>query len=332
MDFVPYDAHRIRFTLLNYNYDDYEPHYGNFNRTPRIFHRPNQVGVLHYAWTASPSLVNELVVSGSTDHVFINIDTSKGLYDRTQYGINYPFLYSAATKTIPNKIPTIGISNFGTLDGGPYPSHSGGIVYGIGDNVTKVLGNHTLKAGFNFEYAGENNFDQISVSSTVPGATNNQNGFFRFTDTRNGLKNNGIAASTGKAVANSAVGLFDTYGEIGQRSYTLYRGTMYEASSRTSGAPAPTSSSRLASAIPHEPLLRKVGQPRRLQPLQLQPRQRRHRQPTTDIVTGGDRYNGVVIPGSGFPSSAAGPRRSCDIRPASQNLFRGFSAMSIPPL
>ena len=92
---------------------------------------------------------------GPTDHVFITIDTSKGLFDRTQYGINYPFLYSASTKTIPNKIPTIGITNFGTLDGGPYPSHSGGIVYDIGDNVTKVLGNHTLKAGFNFEYAGE---------------------------------------------------------------------------------------------------------------------------------------------------------------------------------
>jgi alpha-mannosidase len=72
LDYVPSDDHRIRFSLLNYNYDDLEPHYGNFNRNPRIFHRPNQIGVVHYAWTISPTTVNELVVSAAADHVFIN--------------------------------------------------------------------------------------------------------------------------------------------------------------------------------------------------------------------------------------------------------------------
>jgi len=48
VDFVPADAHHFRFSLLNYNYDDYEPHFGNFNTNPRIFHRPNQIGVFHY--------------------------------------------------------------------------------------------------------------------------------------------------------------------------------------------------------------------------------------------------------------------------------------------
>jgi len=166
IDFIPYDAHRIRFTILNYNYTDYTPHYGNFNRNPRIFTRPNQIGVLHYDWTVSPSLVNELVVSAAADHVNIDIDRSSGFYDRTKYGITYPYLYSASTKTIPNKIPTVSLPNFDLLDGGPYPSRSGGMVYNLADNVTKVLGNHTLKAGFNFEYSGENNFDQITVSNT----------------------------------------------------------------------------------------------------------------------------------------------------------------------
>jgi hypothetical protein len=325
IDFVPYDPHRIRFTLLNYNYDDYEPHYGNFNRTPRIFHRPNQVAVLHYSWTVTPTLVNELVVSAAADHVFINIDTSKGLYDRTQYGINYPYLYSASTKTIPNKIPTIGISNFGTLDGGPYPSHSGGIVYGIGDNLTKVIGNHTLKAGFNFEYAGENNFDQISVSSTVPGATNNQNGFFRFTDTRNNLTNGPIKVTTGKAVANVATGLFDTYGEIGQRSYTLYRGTMYEGFVQDQWRAR--SNLVIEAGIRYSimnPYYAKWGNQAVFSQTSYLAANAVTVDPTTDAVTGGDRYNGVVIPGSGFPSSAAG-----HVDPAILSgytaLFRGFS-------
>ena len=143
----PTDAHHFRFSLLNYNYDDYEPHFGNFNTNPRIFHRPNQVGVFHYTWTISPSMVNDAFVSAAADHVNINIDTSSGLFDRTKYGINYPYLFGSATKVVPNKIPTIQLANFGTLDGGPYPSRSGGMVYDVGDTLTKVWGNHTLKFG-----------------------------------------------------------------------------------------------------------------------------------------------------------------------------------------
>ena len=33
---------------------------------------------------------------------------------------------------------------------------------------------------------------------------------------------------TGVAIANAALGLFDTYAEIGDRSYTPYRGHMFE--------------------------------------------------------------------------------------------------------
>jgi hypothetical protein len=143
VDFVPSDKHHFRFSLLNYNYNDYEPHFGNFNTNPRIFDRPNQIGVFHYTWTINPTTVNDAYVSGAADHVTIGVDTSSGLYDRTKYGINYQYLFGSADKVIPNKIPTIQLQNFGTLDGGPYPSRSGGIVYDVGDTVTKVWGNHT---------------------------------------------------------------------------------------------------------------------------------------------------------------------------------------------
>ena len=321
LDYVPTEAHRIRFTVLNYNYDDLEPHYGNFNRNPRIFHRPNQVGVLHHAWTISPSMVNELVVSAAADHVFINIDTSSGRYDRTKYGINYPYLYSAATKTIPNKIPTINISNFGILDGGPYPSHSGGVVYDIGDNLTKVIGNHTLKFGVNFERAGENNFDQIGVSNTVPGATNNQNGLFRFTDSRTG----GGTPSSKVAVANAALGLFDTYGEIGQRSYTLFRGNMYEAFAqdqwRAKSNLVLEMGVRYSIMQPYSALW---GNQALFSPKDYNPSLAVTVNPTTDAVTGGDPLNGVVIPGDGFPSSAKG-HVSTDLLTNYSRLFRGYS-------
>ncbi len=318
IDFIPYDAHRIRFSLLNYNYYDFSPHYGNFNLNPRIFKRPNQIAVLHYEWTASPSLVNELVVSAAADHVTIDIDQSSGRYDRTKYGIDYPYLYSAATKTIPNKVPTISLPNFDLLDGGPYPSHSGGIVYNAADNITKVIGNHTLKAGFNFEYSGENNFDQITVSNT-PGSTNNQNGKFTFTDSRTG------GTTTNIGVANAAEGLFDSYGEIGQRSYTLYRSTMYEGflQDQWRATPKLVLEAGLRYSL-YNPYYAKWGNQSVFNASLYNPANAVAVDPLSDVVTGGDRYNGVVIPGSRFPSSAAGHVDPA-ILAGFQGLFHGFS-------
>lgn len=319
------ERNAVRFSLLNYNYDDYEPHYGSFNRNPRIFHRPNQIGVFHYIWTKSATFVNDVFISAAGEHVRIDIDTSKGLYDRTRYGINYPYLYSAGTKLLPNKIPTIAISNFGTLDGGPYPSHSGGMVYDAGDTITKVWGNHSLKMGVQVEYAGENNFDQISVSATVPGATNNQNGRFGFTDTRGGN-----APTTRKAVSNVAVGLFDTYGEIGQRSYTLYRGQMYEGFVQDTWRVTPKlvieAGIRYSVMTPYYAVW---GNQSVFNPGNYNPANAVTVDPQTDIVTGGDRYNGVVIPGSGFPSSANGHVDSA-ILSGFSTLFRGYSKFYSP--
>ena len=321
VDFVPTDKHHFRFSLLNYNYDDYEPHFGNFNTNPRIFHRPNQIGVFHYTWMISPTMVNDAYVSGAADHVDINIDTSSGLYDRTKYGINYPYLFGSATKVVPNKIPTIQLSNFGTLDGGPYPSRSGGIVYDFGDTITKVWGNHTLKFGGLYEYAGENNYDQISVDNTRPGTTNNQNGLFVFTDTRGG------GATSKAAVANTALGLFDTYGEIGQRSYTLFRGNMFEGFGQDQWRVNPKLvleyGIRYSVMMPYHALW---GNQAFFSEKDYNPSLAPAVNPTTGFLTGGDQYNGVVIPGSGFPSAAKGHVPDNILNGSFQRLFRGYGS------
>ena len=319
VDYIPADAHHIRFSLLNYNYNDYEPHFGNFNTNPRIFNRPNQIGVLHWTWTINSHTVNDAFASGAADHVDINIDTSSGLYDRTKYGINYPYLFGAATKVVPNKIPTIQIQNFGTLDGGPYPSRSGGLVYTFGDNLSRVWGNHTLKFGFQWEYAGENNYDQISVDNTRPGTTNNQNGLFNFTDTRAG------GPATKAAVANVALGLFDTYGEIGTRSYTLFRGNMYSMYGQDQWRVTPKLvleyGLRYDIMTPYHALW---GNQAFFSPRNYDPALAPVVNPITGFLTGGDPYNGVVIPGTGFPSKAKGHVPDAILNGNFQRLFRGY--------
>lgn len=321
VDYIPLEAHHLRFSLLNYNYNDFEPHYGNFNLNPRIFTRPNQVGVFHYSWTINSSTVNEFIASAAADHVNINISLTSGLYDRTKYGIDYPYLYSAATKTIPNKIPTIEIANFGTIDGGPYPSRSGGIVYDIADNLTKVFGSHTVKIGGLWEYAGENNFDQISVSSTTPGSTNNQNGLFTFTDSR--VTN---AQTSKAAIANAALGLFDTYGEIGQRSYTLFRSNMFEGFAqdqwRATSKLVIEMGARYSVYTPYYAIW---GNQSFFDPAYYNAANAPTVNPTTGFTTGGTALNGVVIPGSRFPSSAAGHVAADILSNGYAGLFHGFN-------
>ncbi len=319
-DWVPSEAQRLRLTILNYSFHQTSPHNGNFNLLPQKWNRPNQIGVLHYDWNINPTTVNEAIVSAASDHVTIGVDTSSGLYDRTKYGINYPYLFSASTKTLPLKYPTIQLpGRFTLLDGTPYPSRSGGIVFTYGDNLTKVWGNHTAKFGASAEYAGENNFDQITVSNT-PGSTNNQNGKFVFTDTRGG--------GTGNGVANAALGLFDTYGEIGQRSYTLYRAWAYDGFAQDSWRVSPNV---VIEAGVHyswyNPYYAKWGNQSVFSPKDYNAGSAATVSPTTGTVTGTPQQllNGVVIPGSGFPSSANGHVNADILANGYPYLFRGYS-------
>ena len=122
-----------------------------------------------------------------------------------------------------DKIPTVQITGLSILDGGPYPAWSTGPMYNWSDNFTWIANSaHTLKFGVNFESAQQNNGDQIVVGSNIPGGTNNQNGKFDFLDTGN-------PQTTGLGIANAALGLFNSYGEIGQRAYTLLRSNALEA-------------------------------------------------------------------------------------------------------
>ncbi|WP_158751470.1 carboxypeptidase-like regulatory domain-containing protein [Acidobacterium sp. S8] len=319
VDYLPSDSHHIRFSLLNYNYDSVSPHYGNFNRTPQVWHRPNQVAVFHYTWTVSPTMVNEAYVSGSADHVRIGIDLSSGLYNRTNYGINYPYLFPGGDKEIPDKIPTIQIANFDTLDGGPYPSHSGGVVWDFADSLTKIIGNHTLKAGVLYERESQNDFDQINVSSTTPGATNNQNGFFTFTDTRGGNP------SSNAGVGNTALGLFDTYGEIGVRAYTIFLANMYEYFVQDTWRAKPNLV--IEYGLRHsimQPYYARWGNLSVFSPATYDPSTAPTVDPTTGFVSGSNLYDGIVIPGSSFPSEAKGHVPDDILNGQYNNLFHGF--------
>jgi hypothetical protein len=328
IDYLPAPAHHLRFSVLNYNYNQVSPFSSNFLQLPEVWNWPNQVGILHYIWTINPTTVNDVTFSASADHVTITNDLSSGLANRSNYGINFPYLFPAAQKENPNKIPTVEIANFTTDSGEPYPSHSGGVITNLADNLTKVLGNHTLVVGGLWRRDGENDFDQISVYDTVPGATNNQNGQFIFTDTRTGA-----FPTTGAAVANAALGLFDTYGEIGQKSYTLFRGNLGEVFAQDTWRATPKTvieyGVRYSVSQPFYALWRNQSV---FDPARYNPATAPTVNPTTGYASGGNAYDGVVIPGTGFPSSAQGHLPASILNGQYQSLFSGSSHYSNIPL
>lgn len=326
---------RLAFRRQNYKYLEYQPLDGNTDRTPKFFDRPNQTNSLSHVWIISPTKVNELLLTASLDIVRIPVDTAN-FFDRTKAcagsivrcSLNYPYIFNDG-KLIPNRIPTVNLANFSTLNGGPYPSHSSGPIYNLSDSFTWTRGNHTLKFGAMFERAGENDNDEINVQA-CPTCTNTQNGQFQFTDKR--------AGGTGVAIADAALGLFDTYSEIGHRAYTIFRGNMWETFAQDSWSLTPKLhvdyGLRYTVIVPYHATWGNmiVFDPKFYDPAKAVTINRStglivgQVDPKTGLVlgTGKDVYNGMVIPGSGFPNSAKGRVPEADPNQFDfSRLFRG---------
>ena len=317
IDWQPSEKHHISSRRTDASYYEYQPFDQGSGLTGKYFNRPNQTNTVAWTWTVSPTLINEARATFSLDDVYIPVNTALAGFSRQTFGINFPYLFPG--KDIPNKIPTVAVPNFYGLAGGPYPSHSSGPIWTGADTITKVWGNHTIKGGFTLEYSGENDGDQINVS-TVPGGASNQNGNFTFTDARTGL-----GATTGVGMANLAMGLADSYTEIGPRALTIWRGMMWEeflqdswkATSKlhidfgfrvttTQGFHALWGNSDYFNGTLYNP-----AQAVRVDPT------------SGNVILGtGNPYNGVIIPGfTSFPSAAVG--RVLAATPATANQCDG---------
>jgi hypothetical protein len=332
IDIQATDRQHISGRKSGAQYFEYQPFDQGSGETGKYFNRPNQTNTISWTYTVNPTLVNEARISFSLDDVYIPVNASLPGFNRSVFGIDYPYLFGG--KDIPGKIPTVNVpAPFYSLAGGPYPSHSSGPIWTGGDSITKIWKNHTFKFGFSFEYSGENDGDQINVN-TVPGGSNNQNGTFTFTDARTGL-----GATSGIGLANLALGLADSYTEIGPRAYTIWRGGMWEEFAQDSWKATQKLhidyGLRITTIQGFHPLW---GNADYFDAALYNPAQAVQVDPKTgNVILGtGNPYNGVVIPGfSSFPSSAQGrvlaaSANICDGAPCSglfaPNLSKSYIA------
>lgn len=292
-------AHRIGFSGQNYSYHEVSPFTGSFDLVGTDWDRPNQTAALNVISTLSPSWVNDFTFSAANE--VVRIDNLEGRpFQRSLYGIDFPYLFPG-TKDVGDKIPTVAITNFSTLDGGPYPAKSSGPIFSLANNVSWApSGRHTVKFGFSLEQAQQNNMDQIVVSNNVPGGTNNQNGRFEFSPTGN-------PQSTGVAIGNAALGIFNSYGEVGQRAYTLLRSTAFEAFVQDTWKVRSNLTLELGLRYAYyQPWHAKWNDIANFDAAYYDPNNAAVVDPKGGYIVSGDPYNGIVLPGSGFPDAAHG--------------------------
>jgi hypothetical protein len=298
IDFHPSDRHQLTFRGSLYDYKSTDAFRGTFDYARSAWDRPNRTAALAWTWTLSPSLINEFTFAPAADVVKIDVYRDAP-YQRSIRGINYPYLFPGVLeKEIPDKIPTIDISNFAVIDGGPYPAFSSGPIYAWSNNTTWIRGTHTFKWGTFLEYSGQNDFDQILVQ-VIPGGTNNQNGRFEFRDGRVG--------GTGLAIGNTALGLFNSYGEIGQRAYTAWRATAVDLFAQDSWKVRPNFTLEYGIRYQYWPRHHALwGNIATFSPAHFDHSNPGVVHPQGGYIVSGDPYNGVILPGNGWPDEARG--------------------------
>ena len=320
LDYRLNDSNNISYRFGRYNWVAVDAFRGDLPFARTDWERPNFTSTASWTSTLTSSLINEFTYTFSRDDVFIDVFTETGFHQRSLYGINYPYVF--AEKEIVDKIPTVsfGSGGFREIDGGPYPAFSSGPIHSVSNTTTWVRGRHTLKAGVQVEYSGEDDFDQINVSA-IPGSTNNQNGRFEFLDNRPG--------GTGLGIANAALGLYSNYAELGQRNFTKWRSLATDIFVQDSWKP--TSQLTIEGGFRYvywPPWYSTTNNIANFDPRFYDA----SRAPTIDPATGrltGDysRFNGIVLPGDGFEGDAVDSVVAQN--PAVQALFngqpRGFS-------
>jgi Carboxypeptidase regulatory-like domain len=312
------NSNQLTARYSKYSWTAIDAFRGRFPFARTDWDRPNSTLTTSWNSTIRSNLLNEFTYTHSLDQVFINVFTGTDLFKRSRTGITYQYIYKD-NKEIPDKIPTVSIANFTEIDGGPYPSSSQGPIHTFSDAMTWIRGRHTLKTGAVVEYSGEDDFDQINVQA-IPGSTNNQNGRFEFLDNRSG--------GTSLAVANVAMGLFSNYAEIGQRAFTKWRALATDVFVQDSWRPA--SNLTIEGGVrwvywpPWHSLTNNIAN---FEPGFYNPATAAVIDPNTGRITGGNRYNGIVLPGTGFKGDGTSLVVAND--PAVLALFRdqaeGFS-------
>lgn len=229
-------------------------------------------------------------------------------YSRQGQGINYPMLYNSNSS-----IPSIGISGYTGLTVSPVNWNNSDRIIFLKDDYSKVIGQHTFKAGVFYQRNRKNQDNQPTV-----------NGSFSFAT--------GHALSSGNALADAVLGNFSSYTEANGGREGWFRFTQVEWYAGDQW--------RIGQRLSLTYGLRMDYMPQQYSPLQntvvfspafYNPAQAPTVNPSDgSLVTGtGNPTNGLAVGGSSYPAAlqARFPGLSASVF---QSLFRGLPVQISP--
>ncbi|MEK6396534.1 MAG: TonB-dependent receptor, partial [Terriglobus sp.] len=215
---------------------------------------------------------------------------------RSDYGLTYATLYNATSI-----IPQISINNYGNPGNAPRQFDNYQRIYALKDDLSIVIGNHSLKTGAYFWRARKN--------QTAPPQLN---GAFQFADLNGLVNGNYISYSEGSSIPQiqARFSQFETYLQDDwtvSRRLTLNMGLRWQYMPPISSWPNNTAF---------------------FDPTAYDPTKAAGINPTTGFITSNPSpYNGLVLPGTGFSDKAKKVvAASVYNNPQVQALFKGLPA------
>ncbi len=207
IDWSPKDNWQIFFSGTNNADHQNVPYIGgntgfvagslNFVLTPISYSQPGRLAALHSTNTLSPTLFNEASVSESQNRSLFT-PSNPALVDRTALGINIPQRNPALNPL--NLIPAMTFSSIQHYANpslrAATPGFWNNTVYTFVDNLSKIQGTHTIKAGLYFEHTLKVQNANVSTSGSLSFNT----------DSNNPLDAN-------NSYANALLGNYDSYTE-----------------------------------------------------------------------------------------------------------------------
>lgn len=222
-------------------------------------------------------------------------------YTRSGMGLTEPTLYNASPD-----IPQVAVSGFTSLSVSPLSFNNFNRIFDWKDGLTKIAGNHTLKTGVLIMRSRKNQDNPPAINGQV-------------------AYNTARSPTTGQALADALLGDFYTYTEYASVRQGWYRFTQVEPyfqdDWKVNRRLTVNMGVRWSYMQPQYSALNNTVQ---FLPQYYNPAQAPIISPSTgQVLNSPNPYNGLVIPGSGFPATAQGRVPQAG-DPAVQALFHNL--------
>jgi hypothetical protein len=258
----------------------------NLPTTPTVRNRPGESFLIAETWLPTPRIVNELRANASwaSQH----IPPYGNTWERSTYGFQYPQLYGGGE--YDNGIPDVAITGFSNFKGPAFALLSPTTDIQLSDNISFVIGNHILKAGFAY------------IRDRV-----DQNGRPAYTGDLS-FNTSGNTNTTGNALADALLGNFRTYNEASADPVGFFRFTQPEAFIQDSWKVNNKLSLELGVRYQYmEPMYTQANNMANFIPALYNPAQAVTITTAGAVVAGsGNLYNGLIRAGNGVPSEEEG--------------------------